>query len=78
VTYLMNNYLTAIPKERNGRQNSSRVMRSATGQSSVPGTGVGGMLLSQTLQDEVSHHQVLLSQLQELGNVLDGQHPQVD
>jgi hypothetical protein len=41
------------------------------GQSSVPGTGTGGMLLSKAVQDEASDRQDLLGQPWELGHVSD-------
>jgi hypothetical protein len=41
------------------------------GQSSVPGTGTGGMLLSKVVQDEASDRQDLLGQPWELGHVSD-------
>jgi hypothetical protein len=40
-------------------------------QSSVPGTGTGGMLLSKAVQDEASDRQDLLGQPWELGHVSD-------
>jgi hypothetical protein len=41
----------------------------------VPGTGVGGMLLSQTLQYETSHHQDPPIHLRKLGHLPDRQIP---
>jgi hypothetical protein len=63
-------------EERWGRW--PKVSRMATVPSSVPHTSTGGQRLLQALQDKVDHRQDFSSPLQELGNVLDGHHAQVD
>jgi hypothetical protein len=68
-------YITTISKKKKQHAGQPGATEMAAGQSSVPGTGVGGMLLSHALP---SHRQDLLSHLWELRNVPDRHHLEVN
>jgi hypothetical protein len=69
--------ITAIPIEEKqvGRPSATEM---TSDKSSIPEIGGRGMLLSQTLQNQACQCQALPSCVQELGNIPDGLHPEVD